>query len=254
MVADLLKVDKLGDASQWVTWKFQIKIILMSNDLYEHALGTSKKPDAADALRTWVKNNAKVQEIIVNSVSRETVIHLVGCKENFVEESSMLDMSDEMAYSAECLEPTTYEQVIEAKDSLSWIGAMNDEIKSLLENKTWSLVKLPVGRKAIDNRWVYRKKFKTNGDLDRYKARLVVRGFSQKSGVDYQETFSPVVKFSSIRMILAIAAAENLKLLQFDIKTAFLYGNLDEDIYMVQPKGYEENTNRVCKLNRVYMV
>jgi hypothetical protein len=127
---------------------------------------------------------------------------------------------------------------------------MDSEIASLDENQTWSLVKLPAGRKAIQNKWVYKVKTNPDGSVDKYKARLVVKGFSQRKGVDYSQTFSPVAKSSTIRSVIAVAASEKMSLTQFDVSTAFLYGSLDEDIYMVQPEGYSDNSDRVCKLNR----
>lgn len=127
---------------------------------------------------------------------------------------------------------------------------MKDEFDSLVKNRTWKLVDLPPGKKVIDNRWVFKVKLDTNGSIDRFKARLVVRGFTQEYGVDYGETFSPVVKFTSIRTILAIAAQEKLKLRQFDVKTAFLYGDLNEDVYMTQPIGYDDGSGKVCKLQK----
>lgn len=151
---------------------------------------------------------------------------------------------------AQCFEPLSYEEAKNCEDSEKWIEAMDNEIDSLKENNTWTLVNLPEGRKAISNKWVYRVKLKTSGELERYKARLVIRGFSQQYGVDYNETFSAVVKFSSIRMILSIAAAEQLVLKQFDVKTAFLYGDLNEEIYMLQPTGYDDKSGKVCRLNR----
>src|SRR5262249_49830112 len=117
---------------------------------------------------------------------------------------------------------------------------MDEEFASLQKNKTWKLVKLLEGRKVIDNRWVYKFKEKPSGEIERYKA--VIRGFTQEHGIDYEETFSPVVKFTSIRSIMAMAAAERLKTKQFDVKTAFLYGELSEEICMKQPQGYEDGT------------
>lgn len=166
------------------------------------------------------------------------------------EESIVIDDDDSILCVAEIIEPLTYQQAIKNEHSTKWINAMTEEMQSLYENKTWTLVDLPPGRKAIDNRWVFRLKRKPNGDIDRFKARLVVRGFSQVRGIDYEETFSPVVKFSSVRLILAVAAAEKLFLRQFDIKTAFLYGDLDEEIYMEQPIGFSDSTKKVCRLNR----
>ena len=107
---------------------------------------------------------------------------------------------------------------------------------------------LPKGRKAIDNKWVFKIKRKPDGTVDRYKARLVVRGFSQIEGVDFFETFSPVARFDTIRALLSLAVNENLVLKQFDIKTAFLNSNLEEEIFMKQPAGFEDGSGRVCKL------
>lgn len=112
------------------------------------------------------------------------------------------------------------------------------------------LVDLPKNRSAIDNKWVYQVKEKPNGEIERYKARLVIHGFSQEQGIDYDETFSPVVKFTSFRLICSMAALENLQLSQFDVKTAFLYGQLTEETYMKQPVGYEDGSKRVCLLRK----
>lgn len=154
------------------------------------------------------------------------------------------------SYVFQNVEPQSYAAAIRSPDSEKWFRAIKEEMDSLIENNTWSLVELPENRRAIDNRWVFKIKYKANGDIERYKARLVVKGFTQKYGIDYEETFCPVVKFSSIRMILAYAATEKLILKQFDVKTAFLYGELDEEIFMKQPVGYNDNSGRVCRLNR----
>ena len=147
------------------------------------------------------------------------------------------------------LEPTTYEEAINGEESDKWIQAMDDEMDSLNKNKTWDLVELPEGRKPVTSKWVFKKKYKSDGTLERFKARLVARGFSQRFGFDYEETFSPVVRFDSVRVLLSVAAAQDMDTLQFDIKTAFLYGDLDETIYMEQPRGYEVE-GQVCLLRR----
>ena len=120
------------------------------------------------------------------------------------------------------------------------------------ENDVWDLVKLPEGRKATGSKWVFKTKHDAEGNIERYKARLVAQGYNQKYGIDYDETFCPVVRFESIRTIIALAAILNLKLRQLDITTAFLNGWLKEDIYMKQPKGFEigGKENLVCKLKR----
>lgn len=154
------------------------------------------------------------------------------------------------AFLALCEEPKTYQEAISSRDSVHWKLAMDDELNSLRKNGTWELVKPPPDQHIIDNKWVFKVKQKPDGSLDRYKARLVVRGFDQVHGVDYSETFSPVVKYTSVRSIFALAAAQKMKLKQFDIKTAFLYGDLKENVYMRQPIGYEDGTSNVCKLKR----
>uniref|UniRef100_H3G5X7 Reverse transcriptase Ty1/copia-type domain-containing protein n=3 Tax=Phytophthora ramorum TaxID=164328 RepID=H3G5X7_PHYRM len=130
--------------------------------------------------------------------------------------------------------------------------ACDSECDSLLKNDTWDVVPLPKGRKAIGCRWVFRVKENQAGEIERFKTRLVAKGFSQKYGIDYDETFAPVAKFTSIRIVLSLAAKYGLKLHQMDVKTAFLNGVLDEDIYMAQPDGYvdEDHPDHVCKLKR----
>ena len=123
------------------------------------------------------------------------------------------------------LEPTSYKEAMKRDDGDKWMDAAKEEYDSLIENKTWSLVPLPKGRNPISCRWIFRIKRKADGSLDKYKARLVARGFTQKPGIDFEETFAPVAKLSSIRLLLAIAAQENLLIGQMDVKTAYLqYG------------------------------
>ena len=126
-------------------------------------------------------------------------------------------------------------------------------MQSLQKNKTWKLMPLPKGKKAIGCKWVFAKKegFPHKDDV-RYKARLVAKGYAQKEGIDYNEVFSPVVKHSSIRILLALVAQLNLELAQLDVKTAFLHGDLKEEIYMTQPEGFKVagKENWVCKLNK----
>jgi len=130
-----------------------------------------------------------------------------------------------------------FAEAMQGDESIKWELAMEDEIKSLQKNKTWSLTKLPKGKKVLQNRWVYKLKEEPDGSK-RYKARLVVKGFQQRQEIDFIEIFSPVVKMTTIRVILSVVAAENLRLEQLDVKTTFLHGDLEEEIFMAQPKGF----------------
>ena len=128
---------------------------------------------------------------------------------------------------------------------------MEEEMKSLHQNQTWELVELPKGKRAIGNKWGYtKKKGYSNQSTPRYKTRLVAKGFAQKEGIDYNEIFSPVVKHISIRILLALVAEYNLELAQLDVKTTFLPGDLEEEIYMTQPCGFKVTgkENHVCRL------
>ena len=148
-------------------------------------------------------------------------------------------------------EPESYDEALQIEDSIKWELAMKDEMNSLMTSQTWELTVLPQKKKALHNKWVYRVKEEHDGSK-RYKARLVVKGFQQKEGVDYTDIFSPVVKLTTIRLVLGIVAAENLHLEQLDVKTAFLHGDLEEDIYMHQPQGFivQGKENLVCKLRK----
>jgi len=115
------------------------------------------------------------------------------------------------------------------------MDAMRDELDSMVKNDVWELNDLPPGRKAIGKKWIFKVKRQADRLLDKFKARLVAKGYTQVEGVDYEETFSPVVRLSSVRLLLALVAHLNLELFQMDVKTDFLNGNLEEDIYMDQP-------------------
>lgn len=108
----------------------------------------------------------------------------------------------------------------------------------------------PPNRRPITAKWIFKIKYKANGELDKYKARLVARGFTQQSGVVYQETFSPVVRLESVRVLLALAAQHKLFMVNFDIKTAYLHGRIEEDLYMTQPEGYVQPGDLLCKLEK----
>lgn len=148
------------------------------------------------------------------------------------------------------LDPSSYKEATSKDDFILWKQAMDDETSSLIKNQTWELTTLLDGHSVVPCRWVFKSKLQSDGTIKRYKARLVARGFSQIQGIDYFETFSPVVRYESVRAILAVVAKHNMELMQFDVKTAFLNSSLKEDIYMQQPEGYEDGSDRVCHLKK----
>ena len=129
---------------------------------------------------------------------------------------------------------------------------MEKEMESLHKNEVWDLVKLSKDRRAVGNKWVFKLKVGSNGSVEGHKARLVAQGFSQKYGVDYDETFSPVVRFESLQTVIARAVQNGLMLHQMDVTTAFLNGELEEEVYMRQPEGFavKGQEDLVCKLKR----
>ena len=149
-------------------------------------------------------------------------------------------------------EPTSYQEAVDSPDSEKWIEAMKTEMQSMYENQVWDLVDPPEGLKTIGCKWVFKRKTDMDGKVHTFKARLVAKGFRQTHGVDYDETFSPVVMLKSIRILLAIAAYYDYEIWQMDVKTVFLNGHLLEDVYMAQPEGFVDPTNskRVCKLHK----
>ena len=149
-------------------------------------------------------------------------------------------------------EPLTISEAMGRDDSSKWKEAMELEFQSLIDNKTWELVPLPKDRKSIGCKWIYKIKYNADGSVERYKARLVALGYLQKEGIDYTETFAPVAKMTSIRTLLALAAIDDAEIHQMDVKTAFLNGDLEEEIYMDQPKGFSSKSKEdmVCKLSK----
>ena len=119
-------------------------------------------------------------------------------------------------------------------------------------NQVWTLVDPPEGIVPIGYKWILKRKISADGKVETYKARLVAKEFRQRQGVDYEETFSPVAMLKSIQILLSIAAHYDYEIWQMDVKTAFLNGYIEEDIFIEQPKGFEsEDSSKVCKLNRL---
>ena len=135
---------------------------------------------------------------------------------------------------------SSYEEAMMDSDKEKWHEAMNQEMESMYSNSVWELVDLLEGFRLIRNKWIYNRKNGPDRKVETYKARLVVKGYTQKKGVDYEETFSPVTMVKSIRILISMAASLDYEIWQIDVKTVFLNDNLDEEIYMSQPKRFIE--------------
>ena len=151
-----------------------------------------------------------------------------------------------------CTDPSSFKEAMQRDDSAQWKVATDSEINSLKKNNTWTLVNLPPGKTTIGSKWVMKTKRNADGSTNKYKARLVAKGFSQKQGIDYDEVFAPVVKYSSLRALLAIANQYDLEVHQMDVKSAYLNGEVGNELYMRQPEGYVDpkQPGKVCKLNK----
>ncbi|CAI7806671.1 unnamed protein product [Closterium sp. NIES-53] len=166
---------------------------------------------------------------------------------------SLVAGDDEGGGDAMCLEaytdtPSTYQGAMSSAEAAEWEPALQEEYDSLMANDVYELVPMPPGAYLVGSRWVFKKNLGPNGEVERYKARLVAQGYTQKEGVHYNETFAPVAKSATVRTLLALAGALNLEVEQLDVKTAFLYGRLKEEVYMKQPPLFDDDSNRVCKL------
>jgi hypothetical protein len=146
-------------------------------------------------------------------------------------------------------EPTCYSNAVKLPE---WRQAMKAEFNALLQNQTWTLVPKQNATNLVGCKWVFKVKRKEDGSIESHKARLVAKGFHQQAGLDYGETFSPVIKPTSIRTLLSMAYSHSWEMWQIDIQNAFLHGFLDEDVYMSQPLGFSHPSlsNHVCKLHK----
>lgn len=145
------------------------------------------------------------------------------------------------------VEPSNYEEVAEKK---VWKDAMVEEYQSIMKNDVWDIVLRPKEKYVVTSKWIYKIKHATGDSIGKYKARFVDRGFSQKEGIDYEETFASVARYTSIRAIMAIAAKMRWKLHQMDVETAFLNGVVEEEVYVEKPQGFEtqDSQTHVCRL------
>nr|GEV45677.1 zinc finger, CCHC-type [Tanacetum cinerariifolium] len=147
-------------------------------------------------------------------------------------------------------DPRTYDEAMQSQDAAFWKEAIDDEIGHIMENNTWFLSDLPPGCKPLGCKWIFKRKLKVDGTIGKFKARLEIQGFREKEGIDYFDTYAPVARITTIRLLLDLAFIHNLVIHQMDVKTTFLNGDLDEEVYMKQPEGFvmSGNEHKVCKL------
>ena len=231
-----------------------------SSDPTAHRQGETAAPDGFPALSTdaggssvpAATTNADASSIPLSSTGTDVQAeprHQTRLQSGIRKEKVYTDGTVRYSFLTTSGEPWNIEEALSNTD---WKMAMDSEYSALMNNKTWHLVPPQKGRNVIGCKWVYKIKRKKDGSLDRYKARLVAKGFKQRYGIDYEDTFSPVIKHSTIRIILSLAIFRGWSLRQLDVQNAFLHGYLYEDVYMQQPPGYEDpaKPNYVCKLDR----
>ena len=177
-----------------------------------------------------------------SSGTRYPIAHFINCDKFSVQHRAFL------AAITAGYEPNSFAEAV--KDE-KWRNAMKEEIQALEDNGTWTTEDLPLGKKAIGCKWIYKIKYNSDGSIERHKARLVIHGNRQVEGVDYNETFAPTAKMVTVRTFLAIAAAKNFQLHQMDVRNAFLHGDLEEEVYMKLPPGFEKKSpGKVCRLRK----
>ena len=201
--------------------------------------------DFNDENNVSVEGNAQIEDLVENE--DEVPVR----RSNRQNQGQMPAHFDDYLLSINdiCQEPTSYKEAMRSANKENWEAAVKEELKSINKNQTWDLVELPEGRKAIGSKWVFKLKQDSTGKLKTFKARLVAQGYNQKYGTDYDEVFAPVARPTTFRILLAVSAKRKYRVKHFDIKSAFLYGKLEEEIYMKQPPGFEQG-NLVCKLKK----
>jgi len=202
------------------------------------------EPSTPSAPRRSGRKRKQVQRLIKNLDSAETEGDIEKLDQAYLE-------AVELYVSANSSnEPRTYREAMSGPNKEEWDAAMGEEYLSLQEHGTWDIVPRPEGRRVVSSKWVYRVKYDANGNISRYKARLVARGFTQIYGVDYTDTFAPVTRLETLRLLFALAAQKDWEVRQIDVKTAYLYGDLDEEVYMEPPEGVEVPEGHVFLLRK----
>ena len=182
--------------------------------------------------------------LVIDRISHEPIFQV------FLMEGSREEEGQVISYLHMDEDPKTFEEAMKSHDVSFWKEAIQDEMDSIVGNNTWELADLPPGCKPLGCKWIFKRKMKTDGSIDKYKARLVIQGFRQREGVDYFDTYAPVARITTIKLLIALASIHGLVIHQMDVKTAFLNGELDEEVYMKQPEGFvvDGQEHKVCRL------
>ena len=216
---------------------------LFSNPASSHSQGEKRKQSETVNEPRKSQRVRKEKTLGSDFISSQSIVFLVeGNRTKVLKKIPiLLNVEDD---------PKSLSEAMTSRDATFWKEAIDDEFESLISNQTWVLVDLPQGSKAIGCKWVFRRKYNTDGSIQTFKARLVAKGFKQKKGIDYFDTYAPVARLTSIRILFALASLYNLHVHQMDVKTTFLNGDLDEEVYMEQPEEFvlPVNEKQVCKL------
>ena len=176
-----------------------------------------------------------------------------NAKSEFEDNNRVRNVQSNLIKNTTSEEPRSYEEAIKSADANEWLEAMNEEMESLRRHNVWEFEELPPGVTPVDCRWVFKKKdIESSDGIKRFKARLVAKGFTQEKGIDYEQIYTPVSGFDTIRLLTALAVRNDWQLEQYDIKSAYLHSDLKEKTYMKQPKGFEkEGSGKLyCKLKK----
>jgi hypothetical protein len=235
------------------TWEWndqQPTNVLYENDDVEQKqiLAPVIPRSSTDSIPTTAKDSPPVATV---EEEEDQAVGRVRRRPAWMEDYEITGLSNPIthfALFADC-DPTTFETAVKEE---KWRKAMDDEINSIEKNDTWDLCDLPKGHKTIGVKWVFKTKLNKNGEVDKYKARLVAKGYKQQCGVDYTEVFSPVARHDSIRLVIALAAQNSWPIFQLDVKSAFLHGYLEEQVFIDQPPGYVKfgNEHKVYRLKK----
>lgn len=232
------------------------KVIISRDVVFDESKNLENLNVQATRLEILEMGNKEIEKEGIDE-SEEEIAELLDIQRSDRIKKLPLRFEDyDMTHLAMCAEsfindvPTNLEKAKTRADYVHWKNAIDNEISALERNHTWTLVKRPENAYIIDSKWIFKLKRDHNNQVDKYKARLVARGFKQRNGLDFEETYAPVARLTTIRSLLAVINYKNLRTQQMDVKSAFLHGILEEVIYMEKPEGVPGNNDNVCKLHK----